>query len=161
MGYFFSNSIIKGWENISYLSWNSKGNDGGKGLVLTWKPRKQIDRWTWKMMKRLFSRNHLYSTHLIAGPTLSALLIELLTENGAGFKVQTAPLFVFCSMTSQFCYRSFARKEDTRTWDGVYLHLRPQLESLLCHHFVIKSSEGLEWILKLIFSSSQSMIIGI
>ena len=40
--------IVSRLGNISYLSWNKRGNDGGKGLVLTWKPRKQIDRWTWK-----------------------------------------------------------------------------------------------------------------
>ena len=28
----------------THLSWKSKGNDGGNGLVLTWNPRKQIER---------------------------------------------------------------------------------------------------------------------
>ena len=31
----------------AYLSWKSRGKEGGKGFVLTWKPRKQTERWTW------------------------------------------------------------------------------------------------------------------
>ena len=34
-------------QMLKYLSWKSRGKDGGKGFVLTWKPKKQMDRWTW------------------------------------------------------------------------------------------------------------------
>ena len=35
---------VRDMHGEKYLSWKRRGKDGGKGFVLTWKPKKQIDK---------------------------------------------------------------------------------------------------------------------
>ena len=74
-----------------YLSWKRRGKDGGKGFVLTWKPKKQIDRCTW--VKNL---RHLYE--------VSSAVQDVKVSGDPGDP-------------GKFTHRSFAGEEDSRARD--------------------------------------------